>query len=89
MHSGVVSLCLVWLFVMAVILVIHAACTKRRVLRVLSLDTLALIVVGVLSLSAVRFEDARMLDIALVVAMVGFLQTLAAVWLIEKRPEIR
>lgn len=79
MHPIVFQVCLVALifFLGAVALLVVRA--PSRTLRILALDTLTVILIGLLVLFAIGQESALYLDAALALTLLGFAATLAAI----------
>ena len=53
--------------------------------RVVALDTMTVLIVSFCGLSAIRYREAAFLDVALVLALVGFLATVALARFAERR----
>ncbi|HEY8432493.1 MAG TPA: monovalent cation/H+ antiporter complex subunit F [Sandaracinaceae bacterium] len=66
-----------WHALLALALAVRAAYARALVTRAIALDTLALVVVTSLALVAVERGRADYLDVALVLALLGFAQTIA------------
>ncbi len=76
---------LVWLIALCLVLGLMAARAKENVVRVLSLDTLSFVIVGLLAVLSIIGRQPAFLDIALVMALVGFVQTVATVTALLRR----
>lgn len=79
MSLFVSQIALVWLIILCVVLAVVAAHTTEIVARVLALDALAFVIVGLLAVLSISQRQPFFLDIALVMALVGFVQTVATV----------
>lgn len=66
-----------WLVALVAVLAVHGTRAKTTVDRVLALDTLSLVFIAALALFAVRRGRSAYLDVALMLAMVSFSETLA------------
>ena len=89
MHTWVYELAIVWHIGLVALLVGFALRTRRLVDRVVALDTLALVFVAALAIVALRRHSAHYLDVALVLALLGFAQTVATARLLERREDLR
>lgn len=87
MHSTVLDIALVCQLALAALLTGYAAASRSLVQRLLLLDVLALVLVAALTLLGLRREQAAYLDLALVLALLGFAQTAAVARFLEQRGE--
>ena len=78
MHDVVFYIALLWLVVLFSICVIMIARAKSGLVRVLSLDTLTLVLVALLVVYSVTTETSYYLDAALVLALISFISVIAA-----------
>ena len=85
MHDGVATILVIWQLLLALVLTIYAGRTRHVVERTLALDTLSLVFVVVLMLVAIRRQQPGYLDVALVMGLLGFVQTVVAARLVELR----
>lgn len=77
MHDVVFQIVLTWQAALIAALAVRGARSKSLVGRAIALDTLALVFVAALASIAVARARAGYLDVALVLAMLGFAQTIA------------
>lgn len=89
MHLAIFIVVVVWLMLLAAATAWAAVVAHSTVVRALALDTLALVFVGVLMVLAIHEREAGFLDVALVLAMLGFVQTVATSRLVERRKDLR
>lgn len=78
MHDGVFYVALVWLLVLLAVLVVLAVKARSTLDVVLAMDTLGLVFVAVLGLFSAWRGITGYLDAALVLALVSYVQTVAA-----------
>lgn len=78
-----------WYLVLILLLLLHTRRADRVVDRLVSFDALSILFVGVLSALAVQRQEPFYLDIALVVALLGFVQTVMAARLLEGRRNLQ
>jgi multicomponent Na+:H+ antiporter subunit F len=78
MHDVVFYIALLWLVVLFCICVVMIARAKSGLVRVLSLDTLTLVLVALLVVYSVTTESSYYLDAALVLALISFISVIAA-----------
>ena len=78
MHDLVYNLALGWMTVLLGACVFEVVRAKSELVRVLALDTLALVLVAVLVLYSTTEDVSWYLDAALVIALLSFIGTLAA-----------
>ena len=88
MHDAVFILTAAWLIVLCALLAVVAARSPSVVQKVVAFDTLSYLLVGILALVAVHRKEAGFLDIALVIAALGFVQTVATARLLERRRDL-
>lgn len=77
MHDAVFQIVLTWQTVLIAALAVRGARSRSIVGRAIALDTLALVFVAALASIAVARGRPDYLDVALVLAMLGFTQTIA------------
>ncbi len=78
MHTVVFFAAAGWMTVLLVVTVIATIQLRATAGRILALDTLTLILVGLLVLFADAFRTAYYLDAALILALLAFVSTIAA-----------
>ena len=78
MHDLVYTIALGWMTVLLGACVFEVVRAKSELVRVLALDTLALVLIAVLVLYATTEGVSYYLDAALVIALLSFIGTLAA-----------
>lgn len=78
MHDVVFYIALLWLVVLFCVCVVMVARAKSGLVRVLSLDTMTLVLVGLLIVYSVTTEKPYYLDAALVLALISFISVIAA-----------
>lgn len=74
----VAAACAVWVALLAALLAVAAARAGGTMTRLLWLDTLGLVLMGVLALLAIRRGAADYLDAALVLGLLAYVGTLSA-----------
>jgi multicomponent Na+:H+ antiporter subunit F len=89
MHAIVFYVAVGWTVLLLAALGVRAARARRIVDRVLALDVLGLVLVDALGALAIERRRADYLDIALVVALLSFGQTVATVRYFSDRRVIR
>lgn len=67
-----------WMLILLVVVLSMVARGPDTLTRILALDTLGLVIVGILSLVSHRLASALYLDAALALSLLAFLGTLAA-----------
>lgn len=85
MHDTVFLIVIVWLIALAGTVAVVAARADGVARRLVALDTLSYLLVGALAAIAAHRGEAGFLDIALVIAALGFIQTVAVVRLVTGR----
>ena len=78
MHTVVSYLAAGWMTVLLVIAVIATIRLRATAGRILALDSLTLVLVGLLVLFSDIFQTAYYLDAALILALLAFVSTIAA-----------
>ena len=78
MHTTVFYVAVGWMTVLLVVSVISTIRLRATAGRILALDTLTLVLVGLLVLFGVIFQTAYYLDAALILALLAFVSTIAA-----------
>ena len=78
MHQAVFHIAMVWLIGLLVSLAVFALRTRSAVPRILALDVLAIVFSTALALIGIQRGEAGYFDVALIMAMLGFVQTVAA-----------
>lgn len=82
-------LTMLWLAGLILMLMLYMLRTSGIANRVVGFDSLSTLFVAALAVIAIQRRDAFYLDIALVVAMLAFTQTVATVRLLERRSELQ
>ncbi len=85
MSSVFFYVAIVWVAVLLGVVVIHLATARTIGQRILALDLLTLMLIGLLALVASEDQRAYALDAALALALLGFVATLAACRYYEDR----
>ena len=78
MHTIVFFVAAGWMTVLLVVSVVATIQLRDTAGRILALDTLTLILVGLLVLFADAFQTAYYLDAALILALLAYVSTIAA-----------
>jgi multicomponent Na+:H+ antiporter subunit F len=78
MHPQLVPVGMLWIAVLGAVLLVHVITTRSMLTRILALDVLTTLLVGLLALYADLTDSAYALDAALVLAALAFVGTLAA-----------
>lgn len=78
MHAAVFYAAAVWLTVLVAVCMARVVRARSTATRILALDTVVLMLVGMLALWSGFREQPFFLDAALALALLGFLGTLAA-----------
>jgi multisubunit Na+/H+ antiporter MnhF subunit len=78
MNETMLSIAIVWTFVLMAIVVIGLLRTPHPLTRILMLDFITLILIAILILYAIREGRPYFLDAALVLAALSFISTTAA-----------
>jgi multicomponent Na+:H+ antiporter subunit F len=78
MHDLVYTAALVWMTLLLAVCVFETVRARTDLMRVLALDTLALVLVAVLALYSTTEDVSYYLDAALAIALLSFLGTMAA-----------
>ncbi len=85
MGNAVFYIALVWLAVLLGIVVVRLAAARSTTQRILALDLLTLVLIGLLALAAGEDQRAYALDAALALALLSFVATLASCRYVEDR----
>jgi multicomponent Na+:H+ antiporter subunit F len=78
LHTVVFYVAVGWMTVLLVVSVISTIRLRATASRILALDTLTLVLVGLLVLFSAIFQTAYYLDAALILALLAFVSTIAA-----------
>ena len=89
MHTTVFYGLIVWQLALAATLAAYMLRVRDIVTRALVMDVLSLIVVSAVALVGIHRDEPGYLDIALVLSMLSFVQTVATARLAEARKEFR
>ena len=79
MFAILLTVAIVWLGVLFAVLVIVIARSQSSLQRILAFDALSLVMIGMLALIAYSQDSVFYLDAALVLALLAFISTIAAV----------
>ncbi len=79
MHEIVFYIAMIWLVILFCVCVIMIVRAQSGLVRVLSLDTLTLVLVALLIVYSVTTGTAFYLDAAVVLALISFISVIAAV----------
>lgn len=79
MHDVVYFIAMIWLVVLFCVCVVMIVRAESGLVRVLSLDTLTLVLVALLMVYSVTTGTAYYLDGAVVLALISFISVIAAV----------
>lgn len=74
----ILTIALAWMIVLLAVSAVTMLRAQRSYVRILALDTMTLILIGVLVLYAARQNEAYYLDAALILALLSFISTIAA-----------
>jgi multicomponent Na+:H+ antiporter subunit F len=85
MSSVMFYIAIVWVAVLLGVVVVHLTTAKTIGQRILALDLLTLVLIGLLALAASDDQRSYALDAALALALLGFVATLAACRYYEDR----
>lgn len=85
MSNVVFYVALVWLGVLLGVVVVRLAAAGSSTERILALDLLTLVLIGLLAVAAGEDQTAYALDAALALALLSFVATLAACRYVEDR----
>lgn len=85
MHDTVFLIVILWLVALAAVVAVVAARVEAVARQLVALDTLSYLLVAALAAIAVHRGEAGFLDIALAIAALGFIQTVAVVRLVTGR----
>ncbi|MGF1627796.1 MAG: monovalent cation/H+ antiporter complex subunit F [Alphaproteobacteria bacterium] len=88
-HPWLFQLVMVWHALLIMMLLLYAMTTPRVIDRLVGFDALSIVFVAALSIVAIERRDPFYFDIALIVAMFGFVQTVAAARLLERRSTLQ
>jgi len=88
MHAWAFQISILWLLILVAVLALYAVKAPNTVQRAMAVDTLALVFVAALAAVAIRRQEAGFLDIALVLAMLGFAQTVAVARIVKRRKDL-
>lgn len=87
MHSTVLFAGIAWLTILLGVCVVRLATVRTPAQRILALDMVVLVLIGLLALAAAEDQRAYPLDAALALALLSFVATLAAARYIgDRRP---
>lgn len=89
MHDWAFHIAFLGQIALVAVLAVHASRARAMIDRAVALDTLPLVFVAALALVAVRRREPAYLDIALVLALVGFAATVATTRFLSSREDLR
>mgnify|MGYP000630243543 FL=1 len=75
----ILTIAVAWMIVLLAVSAVTMLRAQRSYVRILALDTMTLIMIGVLVLYAARQNESYYLDAALILALLSFISTIAAV----------
>ena len=74
----ILTIAVAWMIVLLAVSAVTMLRAQRPYVRILALDTMTLIMIGVLVLYAARQNESYYLDAALILALLSFISTIAA-----------
>ena len=74
----ILTIAVAWMIVLLAVSAVTMLRAQRSYVRILALDTMTLIMIGVLVLYAARQNESYYLDAALILALLSFISTIAA-----------
>lgn len=74
----ILTIAVAWMIVLLAVSAVTMLRAQRSYIRILALDTMTLILIGVLVLYAARQDESYYLDAALILALLSFISTIAA-----------
>lgn len=74
----ILTIAVAWMIVLLAVSAVTMLRAQRSYVRILALDTMTLILIGVLVLYAARQDESYYLDAALILALLSFISTIAA-----------
>lgn len=77
MHEGVFYVAMIWMILLFVVCVVMVVRARTGLVRVLSLDTLTLVMIGLLVVYSVTTDSSFYLDSAIVLALISFISIIA------------
>lgn len=88
MHEFVYFVVVVWLLLLAAALTLYAARTDQVASRAVALDALSIVFVALLTVLAIQRGRVGYLDVALVMGLLGFVQSVVTARLVEHKREL-
>ncbi len=85
MSDPIFYIAIVWVAILLGVVVLRLATAETAAQRILALDLLTLVLIGLLALAAGEDQRSYALDAALALALLGFVATLAACRYYEDR----
>jgi multicomponent Na+:H+ antiporter subunit F len=85
MSDPIFYIAIVWVVILLGVVVLRLATAETAAQRILALDLLTLVLIGLLALAAGEDQRSYALDAALALALLGFVATLAACRYYEDR----
>ena len=89
MHEWAFHIVFVWVVGLIAALLVYTVLTPSTASRTMAVDALTMVLVAALATVAMSRAEAGFLDVALVLAMLGFVQTVGVVRLIAGRSDMR
>lgn len=74
----ILTIAVAWMIVLLAVSAVTMLRAQRSYVRILALDTMTLVLIGVLVLYAARQDESYYLDAALILALLSFISTIAA-----------
>jgi multisubunit Na+/H+ antiporter MnhF subunit len=74
----VYDVALVWAVMLMMVLLVFLVYSRSFLIRILALDVLSMVMISFLVLYAIHHQEVYYLDVALVLALLGFIGTLGA-----------
>ena len=74
----ILTIAVAWMIVLLAVSALTVLRAKQSFVRILALDTMTLILIGVLVLYAARQDESYYLDAAVILSLLSFISTIAA-----------
>jgi len=87
-HDVVFIIAMLWLMGLVALLIGFAARARRLAHQMVALDAIALVFIAALALVAIAQREPGYLDVALVLALLGFVQTVGIGRLVQGRRDL-
>lgn len=82
-------LVLIWHAVLILLLLVHSVRTRQLMRRIVAFEALSVVFVSALVVLGLLRQEAHYFDIALLTAMLAFVQTIAVVRFVEHAEDLR